>query len=95
MAEYSYTENGVMRNRDHQYIPIQPKNRDYRKFKAWERAGGVADPYEPPPIPPDPDKVENRIAGDLVLRNLIRALAKELGKTEREILDAIRAEASA
>ena len=39
----------ILRVEDEAYIPPDPANRDYAEYLAWVEAGGVADPYEPPP----------------------------------------------
>jgi hypothetical protein len=51
MAEYQLTETdaAVIRTADGAYIPNDPGNRDYQEYLAWVEAGGVPDPYVPPP----------------------------------------------
>lgn len=44
--------NGIIqRVADGVWIPPTPTNRDYIAYQAWVVAGGVADPYVPPPAP--------------------------------------------
>jgi len=95
MAEYRYTANGVWREKDALWIPADPLNRDYRKFLAYKDAGGLVDPYIPPPVKSGSEIAKESIENSVALRNLIRALAKELGKTEKDLVDAIQAEAQA
>jgi hypothetical protein len=51
VAAYKRTETDiVIRASDGAHIPNDPANRDYAEFLAWVEAGGVADPYVPPPV---------------------------------------------
>jgi hypothetical protein len=59
MAEYQLTATDatVVRTADQAYIPNDPANRDWQEYQAWLAAGGVPDPYVPPPEPePKPDQ---------------------------------------
>jgi hypothetical protein len=61
MAEYQLTETdvSVIRTADAAFIPNDPANRDWQEYQTWLAAGGVPDPYvpppDPPPAPPDPN----------------------------------------
>lgn len=63
MAEYQLTatDAAVIRTADGAFIPNDPANRDYAEYLQWLEAGGVPDPYVPPPTPepppPEPDAV--------------------------------------
>ena len=72
MAEYQLTatDSTVIRTEDGACIPNDPANRDWIEYQQWLAAGGVPDPYVPPPEPepppPAPEDVllydhENRI----------------------------------
>ncbi|UQD96090.1 hypothetical protein [Bradyrhizobium japonicum] len=71
MAEYhlTATDEIVIRTADQASIPNDPLNRDWVEYQKWLAAGGVPDPYVPPPepepVPPPEDVVlfnhENRI----------------------------------
>ncbi|UEM11982.1 hypothetical protein J4G43_047335 [Bradyrhizobium barranii subsp. barranii] len=58
MAEYQLTTpdtNGpVLRIADSAFIPADPANRDWIEYQDWLAAGGVPDPYVPPPVPEPP-----------------------------------------
>ena len=56
MAEYQLTEtdSAVIRTEDGAYIPNDPANRDWVEYQDWLAAGGVPDPYVPPPEPKPP-----------------------------------------
>ena len=58
MADYVLTKNGVLRVSDQSNIPLAPLNRDYKEYLAWVAAGGVPDPYVPPP--PSIQKISDR-----------------------------------
>lgn len=48
MADYQTIDAArILRRADHATIPRDPANRDYRRFLAWEAAGGVIDPVAP------------------------------------------------
>lgn len=50
MAEYQLTATDVViRTTDQAHIPNDPANRDRAEYDAWLYAGGVPDPYIPPP----------------------------------------------
>lgn len=53
MADYQLTatESTVIRTVDQAYIPNDLANRDYAEYLKWLEAGGVPDPYVPPPAP--------------------------------------------
>jgi len=53
MAEYQLTADPdvVIRTADNASIPNDPDNRDWQEYQAWLAAGGVPDPYVPPPPP--------------------------------------------
>lgn len=50
-AEYQLTATNaiVIRNADKANIPNDPRNPDWQAYQAWLTAGGVPDPYVPPP----------------------------------------------
>ena len=49
MSEYKLTPGGsVTRLSDNASIPADPANVDYAAFLAWQEAGGVPDPVDPP-----------------------------------------------
>jgi hypothetical protein len=54
MSDYQLTAtSAIIRNSDGACIPADPENRDYAAYQAWASiAGNVADPYVPPPAPP-------------------------------------------
>lgn len=53
MADYQLTAtNIVIRTVDQAHIPADPANRDRIEYDKWLAAGGVPDPYVPPPIVP-------------------------------------------
>jgi hypothetical protein len=55
MSEYQLTATeSVIRTADGAYIPNDPANRDWQEYQTWLAAGGVPDPYVPPPDPPPP-----------------------------------------
>ncbi len=47
MADYKLQRGGVRRNLDGANIPDEPKNRDWRIYQAWLRAGNTPDPADP------------------------------------------------
>ena len=52
MADYRLTDSAiVIRTTDGACIPDDPRNRDRIEYEAWLDAGGVPDPYVPPPEP--------------------------------------------
>ena len=52
MADYKLTgTNAVIRVSDGAVIPADPLNSDWREYQDWLAAGGVPDPYVPPPLP--------------------------------------------
>ena len=54
MSDYQLTPTtAIVRKSDGAAIPADPANRDYADFLAWQTNGGVADPYVPPPAPPE------------------------------------------
>jgi hypothetical protein len=56
MSEYQLTATeSVIRTADGAYIPADPANRDWQEYQTWLAAGGVPDPYVPPPEP-QPDQ---------------------------------------
>lgn len=54
MSEYQLTDpmtgGVVIRTEDGANIPSDPGNRDYAEYLKWVEAGGVPDPYVPPPV---------------------------------------------
>ena len=52
MAEYQLTETDamVLRTADGACIPNDMANRDWVEYQDWLKAGGVPDPYVPPPV---------------------------------------------
>lgn len=53
MSEYQLTATDiVIRIADGASIPHDPDNRDRVEYQGWLAAGGVPDPYIPPPTPP-------------------------------------------
>ncbi len=93
MADYQLSSVGVVREWDGANIPSDPKNRDWRKYQAWERAGGIPDPMPVVVKPPIGDVVEDGITGNPVMAALIRRTAKHDGITEDALIAEIRAEA--
>jgi hypothetical protein len=93
MAEYVLTAEGVQERSSEQWIPSDPRNKDWRKYLDWVNDGNTADPM--PVVPPVPisDKVENGLMNNPALAALVRRTAKAEGITERALLDEIRAEA--
>lgn len=60
MAKYRLTDTDVVvRNADNAWIPNDPANRDRQDYQSWLAAGGVPDPYVPPP-PPVPEIISDR-----------------------------------
>ena len=55
MSEYQLTATDVViRTSDSAHIPNDPANRDRAEYTAWLEAGGLFDPYVPPPeVPPE------------------------------------------
>ena len=50
MAKYQLTSSEVViRKSDGASVPNDPLNRDRSDYNAWVKAGGVPDPYIPPP----------------------------------------------
>jgi hypothetical protein len=71
MAEYRLTDSDVViRTADGASIPNDPANRDRAEYDAWYAAGGVPDPYvPPPPVPPVVDantRIDAGVAAALV-----------------------------
>lgn len=66
MAEYQLTatDASVIRTADGASIPNDPANRDWQDYQKWLDAGGVPDPYVPPPDPgpPPPGDTEQNAA---------------------------------
>lgn len=67
---YRLTRNPMIIERldDPMFIPVDPLNRDYRKYLAWAAKGNKADPAAPEPVlkptPPDPEieALKSRVA---------------------------------
>ena len=59
----------------------------------WDGVNFVKPP-PPPPAPPisNADRTASEIQGDLTLKAIVKALAKKLGLTEQQLLDAIKSE---
>jgi hypothetical protein len=67
MADYQLTAtDSIIRTEDGAWIPNDPANRDYQEYEVWLHAGGVPDPYVPPP---DPNPVPGDDVQDAVLLN--------------------------
>ena len=95
MAEYALAASGVRREADGADIPNDPKNRDWRKYQAWQAAGGIPDPMPVVVNPLPGDVVEDGITNNPILIALIRRMAKKEGIPEQDLIDEIRAEARA
>ena len=93
MAEYALAASGVRREADGADIPNDPKNRDWRKYQAWQAAGGIPDPMSVVVKPLPGDVVEDGIMESPMLIAIVRCMAKKEGIPERDLLDEIRAEA--
>ena len=75
MAEYQLTatDSTVIRTEDGACIPNDPANRDWVEYQQWLAAGGVPDPYVPPPEPtPTPPPAEDVVLFDH--ENRLRAI---------------------
>jgi hypothetical protein len=79
MSEYRLAtadQNGpVIRTADGASIPADPANRDWQEYQKWLEAGGVPDPYVPPPEPepvPPPPELSDAVLYDH--ENRLRAL---------------------
>jgi hypothetical protein len=71
-AAYQLTATeSVIRTEDGAIIPDDPANRDWVEYQAWLAAGGVPDPYVPPPVVPPTPTSEQQILYDH--ENRIRA----------------------
>ena len=65
MAEYQLTATDiVIRTEDGACIPNDPANRDRAEYDKWVAAGGVPDPYVPPPDVPPAPTVEQQVLFD-------------------------------
>ena len=42
-------ENIIVRDEDGAFIPTDPANTDYQKYRVWVSEGNRATPYTPPP----------------------------------------------
>jgi hypothetical protein len=65
----------VLRTADGASIPNDPANRDWMEYQKWLEAGGVPDPYVPPPEPepvPPPAELSDAVLYDH--ENRLRAL---------------------
>jgi hypothetical protein len=52
-ADYRLSDDGwIVRLADMAFIPPDPRNADRQRYDEWIEAGGVPDPYEPPPSAP-------------------------------------------
>lgn len=92
MADYQLTGNEtVIRTKDGAYIPNDPANRDRAEYDKWVAAGGVPDPYVPPPeVPPEP-RPETTVLHDH--ENRIRAIEGQPPLTLGDMLTKINAAA--
>jgi hypothetical protein len=77
MADYQLTatDASVIRTADGACIPNEPANRDWVEYQKWLEAGGVPDPYVPPPQPepvPPPPELSDAVLYDH--ENRLRAL---------------------
>lgn len=55
MADYQFTDWGVLRLSDGAFIPDAGDNRDWQQYQAWLADGGVPDPA--PETQPDPGAI--------------------------------------
>jgi hypothetical protein len=80
MADYKLFDNGIMRTSDGLMFPPEPDNTYYQTYLDWVAAGGVADPYVPPPMPTPPTPV-NTPPTNAELMAQLQAIAAALGVT--------------
>ena len=72
MADYVLTANdAVIRRRDGARIPDDQSNRDWVAFQDWLAAGGVPDPYVPPPEPVPAEISDRQFFQQLAVAGLI------------------------
>lgn len=50
-VSYTLTGTSSILRSDGVYIPVDPKNRDYRAYLAWQAAGNTASPVPVAPVP--------------------------------------------
>lgn len=83
MADYKLRlPSGVIRTADGASIPDDPKNRDWRIYQAWLRAGNTPDPADPLPVRIDADA---ELATQLAAANTVAQLRDALlGKGTRK-----------
>ncbi len=94
MAEYQLAANGsVIRSSDGATIPNSMQNRDYREYERWVSAGNAPDPVDVPTPVSEEDRVEQALVGSPELNAFIKAIAKRLSISQRQLLDDIRTEA--
>lgn len=75
MADYKLTAEGVLRNSDGAHVPDDIRNRDWRKYQDWLRAGNTPDPADPVPPQRDVDaELSQQINAATTLAQLKQAL---------------------
>jgi hypothetical protein len=93
MSDYQLSATGVVRNSDGANIPIDPNNRDWRKYQEWKAAGGTPDPIPVVTKPSIGDLVDAEIEDSKVVAAMIRRIAKKEGIAEKDLIDEIKSEA--
>jgi hypothetical protein len=65
-----FDNQSVLRLEDGATIPFDPGNGDYRRFLAWQEAGGVPEPAPVPPAPAPLTPAERLAAAGLSVEEL-------------------------